>query len=360
MSPFWEFPRVLQERWLKRRGNLPYVNARIAARRGRLLPAETWPRLLALDANQIARFLGEGTYAAEIREYGLELSGADLVERAVEAHLARSTTEILGYCAGRLRLLVSRFLWRFDAQNLRAVLRGVQGGQAAAEIVAAVLPAGEWPLEFWRRLAGAGELAALLPLLPEAPWGRPLRAVWKKEPDLRLLEEEVERIHFAALGEVLPGGGRAAAILREACGQEIDLVNLATVFGLRREGVEPEAVVARLIAGGWALAPETLSAWAAITGQEALSAAVAAHDFGRELELPGEGFDGRVLDTAIRRYRGVIRRRISRGARRYPNSELPVIEYLLLRTQEARRLVTVVRGQALGLPRERIERMLSV
>ncbi|GIT75290.1 MAG: hypothetical protein Ct9H300mP30_3520 [Methanobacteriota archaeon] len=67
----------------------------------------------------IAASIGELDYRRELDIYSARLSGADLVEAALSHNLDRELTEVMGFCQGRLKRIVSVFALRFSTATPR-------------------------------------------------------------------------------------------------------------------------------------------------------------------------------------------------------------------------------------------------
>ncbi len=150
-------------RWIRERipydtGNYPYVTARVRARRAALIPQEMYSRILQMEIPEIARFLGEREYKAEMLALGGRYSGVDLVEMATSRNLTKTYNDIYNFCEGQLRVTVGRYLDRYDLQNIKTIVRSKIYGASAEEVEEDLVPAGSFPIEFLRQLVEAPTL----------------------------------------------------------------------------------------------------------------------------------------------------------------------------------------------------------
>src|SRR2546428_10445732 len=138
------------KRWIPlESGNYPYVTARVRAKKGALLSADVYERMLQMEIPQIARVLSEGAYKEQILALATKVSGVDLIEIATSRQVAAVFTQIIGFSEGELRQMIGWYLDRFDVQNIKTIVRGKLFGATPAEvledIVAAGGPRGEVP-----------------------------------------------------------------------------------------------------------------------------------------------------------------------------------------------------------------------
>ena len=150
-------------RWIRERipydtGNYPYVTARVRARRAALIPQEMYSRILQMEIPEIARFLGEREYKAEMLALGARYSGVDLIEMATSQNLTKTYNDIYNFCEGQLRAVVGRYLDRYDLQNIKTIVRAKIYGASAEEVEEDLVPAGSFPIEFLRQLVEAPNL----------------------------------------------------------------------------------------------------------------------------------------------------------------------------------------------------------
>lgn len=105
--------------------NPEYVTARVRARRGALFDDDEYNKLVRMGPSEIARYMEESEYEQEINALGSRHSGVDLIEYALNRNLARHFDALLGFAEGQLYDLIARYLRKFDAWNVKTVLRGV-------------------------------------------------------------------------------------------------------------------------------------------------------------------------------------------------------------------------------------------
>ncbi len=199
-----------------------YLNARIRARRSRLLPEEFFREALNLNFSELVKVLGESVY-------GPDLAGESLtdIDRAVAIHLNRTVADLPRLVSGTAREAVTLLLMRADLANVKTILRGKSAGWSADEI-ARLLGGGTLPHGLYKTLAEAADAASLAQVLSllEHPLAKVLREA--SRADLGPMQLEVFLDH-GFYEEVLRRARELGQpYLEDFTRFEIDALNLAT------------------------------------------------------------------------------------------------------------------------------------
>ncbi len=291
----------------------PYIYARIAAKRNRLLDADDFEEMSRTSADEIARVMEEGVYREEVNRFGRSHSGARLVELAAEANLSSEMQHLESMAPAKLKPLLSRMSEKSRTQTLR---RAVQWSKDSAVDPESIAPAADIGEE---ELADTTdhELAERLNLQEYQD------ALDSDRPEL-----EIERLYYERLLEAAEHP--AIKELVEMSVRERDTV---TSLRLMDYGTETEEVSECLVE------PKNLPA-------ETLRKTL--EDIGREL---GTEIDGvRSAERALRR------RTLEHGIkmlRSEPLSARPVAGYVVAKRNEVRNLKSLANALESGIDRER-------
>jgi V/A-type H+-transporting ATPase subunit C len=209
-----------------------YLNARVRARRSRLLPEGFFREALNLNFSELVKVLGESIY-------GPDLTGDTLadVDRAVTVHLKRTVADLPHLASGEAQEAVSLLLMRADLANVKTILRGKLSGWSADEITG-YLAGGTLPQGLYKAMAEAADAASLAQVLSllKHPLARVLREASQtsREP----LEMEVS-LDLGFFKEVLRRSRELdQPYLADFICFEIDASNLATGVKLFTVGFE--------------------------------------------------------------------------------------------------------------------------
>ncbi len=342
--------------------NYEYVNARVRARRASLFDADDYRKLVRMGPGEIARFMEETEYEAEMNALGARHSGVDLVEFALNRNLAKHFEDLLDWTEGPLYDYVARYLRKFDAWNVKTALRGIYAGAESDDVAEDMIRAGEFDDELLDRLTEAETVEAVVELLEPTLFGEPLAAAledYEAEGVLVPLENAVDRAVYANLLADLPTEpDRPTELYIEFLRAEIDFRNLRNALRLARSGADLDPAEYH-IDGGRLFDEGSLRQLA--TNPDELAARVRASPYGDDLdealaELESAehliGFE-HALDAALLEYGDTL-------SNRYPLSVCPVLAYVLAKEREVENIRAIARGREAGLSEEEIDEELVI
>lgn len=319
------------------------VQARVRARRSRLLSPEDWSRLVAAPGPD--RALDE----LALGPYGpASLSASDIgaFERDLRRRVDRETRSLASRLPARAADLVAWTASRVEVQDLKLLIRALHHGRSLAEAHAGLIrqPSDD-PLVV--DLRGARTLAGLLAAAERTAYGRALANAWERyrsEHRPFYLEVALDLAHQRGLVDridALGGADRTDAV--ELLGRWLARQNLLAAVRYRAlAGVSPEQVVNfclhRDFGGGLAMV-QRIAAGAPMRS-EAAALGVA---------LSREG-DERSAVLELERRSDALRRE----AARLRFAGMPfglglVLAYLILLEAEADDLVRVLEAKTQGL-----------
>ncbi|MFA9515900.1 V-type ATP synthase subunit C [Halopenitus sp. H-Gu1] len=340
--------------------NPEYVVARVRARRGMLYSDEEYRKLTRMSPAEIARFMEESTYESEINALGSRHSGVDLIEYTLNRNLAKQFEEILDWSEGRLYDLIARYLRKFDAWNVKTVIRGIYAGADTEEVEVDLIRAGEFDDRRIRRLLEAESIEGIIEVLEDTIYGEALEEAYAdyEESDVLVpLENAVDRAFYerllADLGRDEPTRQYEAFLTAE-----IDFRNARNAFRLARSGADIDPAE-YFIEGGDLFDSDTLARLARDMDElvEYIAESQYGDDLGpalRELEEADSliGFE-HAVDAALLAYGdqlGTI----------HPVSVTPVISYILAKEREVENIRAIARGKEAGLSDAEIEEELVI
>lgn len=130
----------------------PYMNARVSAKRAKLLDSSDYEQLVKMEPNEIARKLQEGGYKKDIDELGVRHDGVELVELALMRNISRTMADLIDISPDSLDPVINAFLRRYDILSLKRLLRWKKGGEKG-DIEDLLVPVGQYTLENMEELA---------------------------------------------------------------------------------------------------------------------------------------------------------------------------------------------------------------
>jgi V/A-type H+-transporting ATPase subunit C len=224
------------------RGNYEYVTARVRSRRSSLFDDDDYGKLVRMGTGEIARFMEEGEYEEEMNALGARYDGVDLVEYALTRNLATHFHDMLRWAEGRLYDYIARYLRKFDAWNVKTVLRGIYSEADPSAIESDLIRAGELSDQRLEELVNAGSIEEAVERLDGTIFADPLEEAMRDYEEsgvLVPLENAVDRAFYEEMLSGLPTAeDRATQLYVEFLHAEIDFRNLRNALRLARSGAD--------------------------------------------------------------------------------------------------------------------------
>jgi V/A-type H+/Na+-transporting ATPase subunit C len=332
-----------------------YTAARVRAKRAKLFPRETYPKMLNMSVTEIARLLQESEYKREIDELGTRYAGIDLIEMALNANLANTYRTMIRITQSGARQVVVAYLRRYDVENIKTVLRAKISGAPSTAVEEALVPAGQLPPELFKRMA-MGDLEEAVAALEGTPYHDAVAEIGSKP--LHLVEDKLDRAYYADLIKTAQGTEVPVALFNRLMRMEIDVQNLDSLLRLKRDEADPAAILDHMLPGGYEITRAELARLVTLSWSELLSALEKYSHWEaikERVALVKEGDTLRDVETAL--YKGLAARAFEFSAA-YPLSVLPIMGYIFSKRIEVDNIRMVVRGKTSGLSDEVIQRTL--
>ncbi|PSQ45725.1 V-type ATP synthase subunit C [Halobacteriales archaeon SW_7_68_16] len=339
--------------------NPEYVNARVRSRRAALFGEDEYRKLIRMGTGEIARFMEENGYETEINALAARHDGVDLIEYALNHNMAANFEDVLRWADGRVYEDVARYLRKFDAWNVKTVLRGIYADTDREVVEADLIRAGEFDEATLSALVDAGSIDAVVETLDGTGFGAPLREAmgdYETTGALVPLENAVDRAFYERLIEDASARGEAGETYVEFLQAEIDFRNLRNALRIARSGadIDPEDY---FIVGGREFDADELRRLTAT--REELVARIRESEYGEELDDALDEFE--TADSLIgfeRALEGALLSYFDAMTKVYPMSICPVLAYVLGKEREVDNVRAIARGVEAGLSDDEIEREL--
>ncbi|RJT02182.1 V-type ATP synthase subunit C [Halococcus sp. IIIV-5B] len=336
--------------------NYEYVTARVRSRRANLFDEEDYQQLVRMEPSGIARFMEESQYEEEMNALGSRHSGVDLVEHALARNLAKDFEDLLRWASGPLYDDIARYLRKFDAWNIKTVLRGIYADTGRESVENDLVRTGEFDEDRRDRLLEADSIEGVVEGLSDTVFGPPLESAldeYESTGTLVPLENAIDRAYYEELLAVRPGESNARRLYVKFLEAEIDFRNARNALRLARSGADTDPAT-YFIDGGRLFDESDLAGIA--DNPDELAARLADSRYGDELDAALDALDDaesltgfeRALDAALAEYAHQL-------ANWYPLSVCPVFAYVLAKEREVDNVRAIARGRAAGLDPETIE-----
>ncbi|WP_152043295.1 V-type ATP synthase subunit C [Salinigranum salinum] len=340
--------------------NPEYVNARVRARRSALFADEDYRKLVRMSTAEIARFMEESAYEEEVNALGARHSGVDLIEYALNRNLAKQFDDILDWANGRLYDLIARYLRKFDAWNVKTVIRGIYSGASREEVESDLIRAGEFEDRLVNRLLDTTSIEEVIEVLDRTIFGPALEEAFEEYESAGVLvplENAVDRVFYEnLLSEVR--WDEATQQYRDILLAEVDFRNARNALRLARSGADIDPAE-YYIEGGKLFTRTELSGLA--SNLDELVQRIRDSTYGDELSDALNDLEEtesliafeRALETALLDYSASL-------GNVFPLSVSPVISYILAKEREVDNIRAIARAREAGLSPEQIEEELVI
>jgi V/A-type H+-transporting ATPase subunit C len=343
--------------------NYEYVTARVRSRRAKLFDADDYRKLVRMGPSEIARFMEDTEYEAEMNALGARHSGVDLVEYALNRNQAKHFDDLLSWADGDLYEYIANYLRKFDAWNVKTVIRGVYTDADREDIEDDLIRTGEFSERRLDRLVESSSIEDVVEQLSDTIFGDPLEEAFEdfeSEGVLVPLENAVDRAFYAHLLDDIgqPEPDTPTALYREFLEAEVDFRNLRNGLRIARSGADIDPAE-YFIEGGSLFSGEELRQLA--TNVDELVSRIRESTYADDLEealTKLEDADSLIqfehaLEAALLEYSGKL-------SNRYPLSVCPVLSYILAKEREVENIRAIARGREAGLDVEEIEEELVI
>ncbi|WP_302081683.1 V-type ATP synthase subunit C [Salinibaculum rarum] len=342
--------------------NYEYVIARVRSRRASLFGDDDYRKLVRMGTSEIARFMEETEYETEMNALGSRHSGVDLVEYALNRNLAKHFDDLLEWCDGRLYDLVARYLRKFDAWNVKTVIRGLYSGADREDIEDDLIRAGEFSDNQVEQLLAAESVDEAVEVLSGTMFEDELTAAMEDYEDsgtLVALENAADRAFYETLLSGMPDNvenDSPTGLYLEFLRGEVDFRNLRNALRIARSGADIDPAE-YFITGGRLFDAAEMNQL--VGNLDQLVEHIRQSTYGEELddalnqlaEADALIEFEHALDSALLEY-------ADRLANRYPMSVCSVLSYVLAKEREVDNIRAIARGREAGLGPDEIEQEL--
>lgn len=338
----------------KGNSNYAYAVTRVRAMKSKLLPKESYPRLLNMGIDEITRFIQESEYKNDVDELAMKYSGGDLAEHALNRNLALTYDKLGRITSGELNYLITAYLKRYEIWNIKTLLRGKLYNASVEEILEFLIASGQFTYTFLSELAGKATSQDIIEALKRTEYYHLLQKF--DGTNLAYIENELDKIYYSNLFEAIgTPKSKDSKLITRIVRLEVDVKNLGTLFRLKKAGVEQSDEVMPLMIEGGELKPEKL---AHLPYDEFVSALQKTQYWDVISEVTDLSTASlTILESRLTRYYLESATTFSHAS---PLSIVPVMDYIIHKNNEVNNLRIIFRGKETGLDDNLIKEQLVV
>ncbi len=272
-----------------------YIGARIRGMKSRLLERKALEALGAkMDISSVIDELENTSYRQDLEDASVQYTGLACVEEALRRNLSKTFRLIFSFVKGEdAETLINIFLNKWDIQNIKTILRGINIQEMPEEIAESLAPAGALNDATLAEMIKQPDVKAIIDLL--ATWGieysRPLTRHFKEfseTRDLVVLEYALDKFYYSHALDAVAGDSYDEGIIRGIVRTEIDVTNIKNVLRIIRDKVELEDPQYYFISGGKELDVDKLSALSKTRTMDGVTKQLAGSSYDFLARLPDE------------------------------------------------------------------------
>ncbi len=346
---------MLKMPWKRKQGSksYAYLCARVRAMKSKLLPKETYPRLMNMEIAEITRFIEDSEYKDDVDELAQRYDGANLTEHALNQNLALTYRKLLNISAGESHHLIAEYLRRWDIWNIKTILRGKRYGASDEEILESVVSAGQFGYHKLITLVQK-DVSEIIDVLNQ---DYPLDEY--SEDRLDHFENVLDKFYYEKLIELEAVSNpktKSHRLFSEMVRTEIDMRNLKTLFRSARAEVPRERILDMLIPGGLKLNTIALTKLAGLPFDEFIASLRDSPYWDAISESATGGTESLTdVESDLGKYQLEYTARTSHY---YPLSIVPIMDYVVSKKNEVDNIRMIVRGKEVGLTNDAIRSKL--
>jgi V/A-type H+-transporting ATPase subunit C len=277
--------------------------------------------------------------------------------------MANVFSSILGASQGELETMVSAYLEKWDAWNIKVLLRGKSFGVDADEIKEDMVLVGKMDQEAFDKLIACetvddvlGDLGNVLKIDIPAE----VISEYKETGNLGVIEDYLDKYRYTTLLDSISPYTQPTKIFRDYIRKDIDVVNLRTIMKLKSEGIYGDEAMKYFIPGGMEIDSKFAQLLANAESVDAASSDMSRLEVFEDYIKPAMEDDHVTNQSVVSSIKKYQDDQANKMAHMYPLSVLPVIDFMVHKETEVRNIRVVARGVESGLSREAIKGLLVI
>jgi V/A-type H+-transporting ATPase subunit C len=342
-----------------------YGNARTRGMKSNLLGGPFFEELMAApELGKMVQLLAGTQYGPDLDAQLIRGASTAVVDDALKDNMVRTFDKIMGFISDEARLLSKTLLGRWDLFNVKTIIRGKHMQLKAETIIDSLMPVGEMTQVELKELAGLEDVLAVTDTL--WTWGVaysiPLRESvqeYLQDRDLSVLELALDRYYTEWAAKRLTSRKANYKLARLILGLQVDSTNLVTTFRLLKADTTDMEVERFFLPGGVHVTKELFLALTTLSDVDEVIDALKGTPYSTQLEKVLTAYmDANsiaVLERALEDY--VMRKALGSGFSD-PLGFGVMVSYLYAKQNEVTNLRIIVKGNAVGMPPDRMRKEL--
>ncbi|MBR1973246.1 MAG: V-type ATPase subunit, partial [Candidatus Methanomethylophilaceae archaeon] len=277
------------------------------------------------------------------------------------ANMANLFKGILDSAEGELKDMIAADLERWDAWNLKVILRGKSYGLDMEQMKEDLVPAGKLGLAQLETLMGYGseeEIIQAYGKFVDLAIPQNVLATYGEEKNLAVIEDYLDKAYYERLLLNVDPSSRPKRLFQDFIRNEIDITNLETILKLKKEGITGDVILGYYIPGGAQIDKKLATQLANADSVSAMANDLAQLDFYEDIKDALD--DSKSLKDIVAALTKYHRKQAKTFTHLYPLSVIPVIDFMIHKETEVNNIRIIARGIESGLDKEIIKGLLVV
>lgn len=218
----------------------------------RLIELKDMVDLAGRSLHSIRSILAKTPYQKEISEIPAKQLSSVSLEKAFLRNYVRTCKGIMDHSPRDIHSLLSSILMKFEADNVKAILRAKEAGISVDEAMRYITPVGRLDeVRCQKILESAKSVGDVIELLSELEYGSVLKVALEGREETRVLLPLAVAVDKYVYGKIWEATGKLKGldkkIARAVLGVEIDSINIKVIFRCRTMGIGVDRVKRYLI-----------------------------------------------------------------------------------------------------------------
>ena len=309
---------------------------------------------------EVVNLLERTGYGEDLSKEALGRKGADLIDLALGANMARTCRKLLRITPEEAKGTVSALFEKWDVYNLKTLLLAKHLGHEEKEIEPLLVPAGRFGQKELKRMLGKKNVEELVSLLRTTEYGPALSnllPVYKKSGRVAPLLSALEMQFYKNITGKISSTYQDERVVRSLIKSDIDIHNIMNVLRSKRDRAGAEEIEALIIEGGNLRPDELRSLIEAKNVEEAISLIKGRYNL--EPALAEYGSNNSLVPFEIMLERELV----EKGLKAFLRSCLSVgviVGFFYLKETEINNIRKILRAKEFEIPPDELKRSIIV
>lgn len=364
--------RLIKYAQTKNKGssNYPYSVTRIRAMRSKLIKKEEYMRYLNLNTDDIIKKIEELDYKKDIDELSRIYNGITLIEHSINRNTAESFQKILKITTGEIHSLLESYLKKYDIWNIKTILRGKINNIPLDQILETLITAGSMRYTFLSKISNSS-LENIMNWIKNTEYGYLFDLESElNSSSLSIIENKLDKHYYNMLFKNI-----YCSITKDQkhfmgfIQREIDIKNIDSLLRLKKQEYQSNSSNSNInlnkhigdiiLENGLEFSVEHLKMLMSLSFKELINKLKNTSYWNKIQYLFRDddikNIDVKDIENELLKYN---LEKTTSYSHKSVISIIPILEYIIYKTNEARNLRIILRGKSSGLSNDIIKKQL--